>query len=290
MEIVSPAAQVLDGPIEEWGWRFIFEHLKNAPAGRLYGVPRGGAIVAGLTGRAVDRIEDADAVVDDIIDSGRTRDKYVAAYHKPFWALVDKNQFPPEARPWIVFPWEHGNTMADIEDTVVRQLEFIGENPLRDGLVDTPRRVVRSLTEMTSGYHEKPAEILSKVFDVPYDEMVVLRGIEFWSLCEHHLMPFNGRAHIGYLPKGKVIGISKLARLVHCFARRLQVQERLTQQIAHTINEHLQPQGVGVVLEATHLCMAMRGVRSPAEMITSCLLGNIRDMARGEFLGLVKKG
>lgn len=273
-------------------WPQVFERIKHIPPGAVFGVPRGGAIVAGLSGRAVNNPQDADVIVDDIIDSGRTRLKYLDRYGKSmtFWALVDdewRTQNKVPRHEWIVFPWEEHDPLADMEDQVVRQLEFIGEDPNRDGLIETPRRVVKAIAEMTRGYKEDPKVVLAKTFDVPYDEMVILRDIEFWSLCEHHMLPFHGRVHVGYLPDKKVVGISKLARVVDVFARRLQVQERMTQQIANAIQEALKPQGVGVIVHATHLCMAMRGVQKPADMVTSCLLGTIREGgARSEFLKL----
>lgn len=170
-------------------------------------------------------------------------------------------------------------------------LHAIGENPDREGLQQTPRRVVDALLEMTAGYRLDPKKILSTVFAEKYDEMVLLNGIRFFSTCEHHLLPFEGTASVGYLPNGKVVGISKLARLVQCYARRLQVQERMTEQIAHAINENLQPLGVGVVLRARHLCMACRGVQqTETDMVTSCLLGELHQRdARAEFLSLCSK-
>ncbi len=271
--------------IQKLTWDQVKMMLVNLPAGRMYGVPRGGAIVAGLSGRAVESPEDADFIVDDIIDSGRTRDFWMTKTGKPFVALVDKTASQKETG-WIQFPWEHEGG-KDVEDTVVRQLQYIGENPNRDGLKDTPHRVIKALCELTQGYQDDPAFILSKTFDgEKYDEMVVLKDIEFWSLCEHHMLPFHGRIGIGYIPSGKIVGISKLARLVKCYSRRLQVQERMTQQIAQAIQDHLKPVGVGVIAQATHLCMAMRGVEEPANMVTSCLLGAFRDSARPEFLRL----
>lgn len=175
---------------------------------------------------------------------------------------------------------------ADSAEKSVRNLlSFIGEDPTREGLVKTPKRVVRSLAELTEGYRQDPAKILSTTFSEKCDEMVVVRGINFWSLCEHHLLPFHGQAIVGYLPKDKIVGLSKIGRVVHCFSRRLQVQEKLTQEIANAIMEHLQPYGVGVIIKATHQCMAMRGVKTPAEMVTSCLLGQFKGPAtRAEFL------
>lgn len=180
---------------------------------------------------------------------------------------------------------------ADAEEAVATLLRFIGEEPERDGLRDTPARVVKAWREMTAGYAEDPAEILSRTFDESSDELVILRGISFYSTCEHHLLPFYGQAVVGYLP-GKVVGISKLARLVECFAKRLQVQERMTRQIADAVETHLEARGVGVVLSAHHLCMGCRGVRQEeTEMVTSSMLGTLRTDAtsRAEFLRLCKQ-
>ena len=177
------------------------------------------------------------------------------------------------------------------EKAVVTLLRFIGEDPGRDGLVDTPARVVKAWREMTAGYDEDPAEILSRTFEETSDEMIILRGISFYSTCEHHMLPFYGEAQVGYLP-GRVVGISKLARLVNCFARRLQIQERMTRQIAEAIEEHLDAKGVGVVLRAHHLCMGCRGVKQEeTEMVTSSMLGKLRNDAttRGEFLRLCSR-
>ncbi|MFN0070529.1 MAG: GTP cyclohydrolase I FolE [Chloroflexota bacterium] len=169
----------------------------------------------------------------------------------------------------------------------------VGEDPDREGLLDTPRRVQESLQFLTAGYDVDPAEVLGDaLFDEAYDEMVLVRDIELYSLCEHHLLPFFGKAHIAYLPRGKVVGLSKIPRLVDVFARRLQVQERLTRQIAEAIQGLLDPAGVGVVLEANHLCMMMRGVQKQnSSTVTSCLLGDFRNdlRTRSEFLGLVNR-
>ena len=180
---------------------------------------------------------------------------------------------------------------AEAEEAVATLLRFIGEEPKRDGLRDTPARVVKAWREMTAGYAEEPAEILARTFDESSDELVILRGISFYSTCEHHLLPFYGQAVVGYLP-GKVVGISKLARLVECFAKRLQVQERMTRQIAEAVETHLEARGVGVVLRAHHLCMGCRGVRQEeTEMVTSSMLGTLRTDAtsRAEFLKLCRQ-
>lgn len=177
---------------------------------------------------------------------------------------------------------------TDSERAVTALLTLIGEDPDREGLIETPKRVIRAWREMTAGYREDPAAILSRTFEEASEEMVLLRGITFHSVCEHHLLPFHGTASVGYLP-GKVVGISKLARLVNCFAKRLQIQERLTRQIAEAIEDHLDARGVGVMIRARHLCMGCRGVRLPdTEMLTSAMLGMLRDSenVRSEFYRL----
>lgn len=177
------------------------------------------------------------------------------------------------------------------EDHYRNILESIGEDPYRDGLRDTPKRVVKALKEMTHGYLLDPSAILSTTFDVTYDQLVVVRDVPFTSLCEHHVLPFTGYATVGYIPGDRVVGLSKLARLVDCFASRLQVQERMTNQIAEAIQQHLNPGGVGVMVRATHSCMASRGIKKHGEMVTSCLLGAIRTEpdARAEFLELARQ-
>jgi GTP cyclohydrolase I len=177
-------------------------------------------------------------------------------------------------------------------EAAIRELLIaVGEDPDRDGLKDTPRRVARSYAELLAGLDQDPAEVLSAVFDVGHDELVLVKDIELWSLCEHHLVPFGGVAHIGYIPEegGRVTGLSKLARLVDVFARRPQVQERMTTQIADALEETLKPRGVIVVIEAEHLCMTMRGVRKVgAKTITSAVRGQLLDPAtRAEAMGLI---
>lgn len=171
-------------------------------------------------------------------------------------------------------------------------LEGLGENPDRDGLERTPHRVARSFRFLTKGYAEDPITILNNaLFDVTYDEMVLVKDIDFFSLCEHHLLPFFGRAHVAYIPNGKVVGLSKIPRLVEMFARRLQVQERLTMQIAETIEKVLMPKGVAVVVESVHLCMMMRGVEQQnAFAITSSLKGSFQadSKTRSEFMELIR--
>jgi GTP cyclohydrolase IA len=180
-----------------------------------------------------------------------------------------------------------------MQETIRRLLADLGENPDRDGLRETPRRVAESLRFLTSGYQADLDTVINgALFSVEYSEMVIVRNIDFYSLCEHHLLPFFGKCHVAYLPNRRVIGLSKLPRVVELFARRLQVQERLTSQIAEALREKVDPLGVAVVMEATHLCMAMRGVEKlNAVTVTSAMLGVFRDDARTrhEFLELIRQ-
>jgi GTP cyclohydrolase I len=181
-----------------------------------------------------------------------------------------------------------------IEQAIKQVLEAVGEDPKRKGLARTPERVARMYRELLSGYRMDPISMVNDaVFDVTYDEMVIVRDIEFYSLCEHHMLPFMGRAHVAYMPAGRVIGLSKIPRVVDLFARRLQVQERMTRQIADFINELLQPKGVAVVVEALHLCTMMRGVKKHgARMTTSTMHGMFRANlgTRQEFLDNISRG
>jgi GTP cyclohydrolase I len=183
---------------------------------------------------------------------------------------------------------------SELESLVRRQLELVGEDPARDGLRNTPLRVAKSLEFLTRGYEQTPKSVLNNaLFDVKSDEMVIVKDIDFYSLCEHHMLPFFGKCHIAYLPGKKVIGLSKLPRLVDVYARRLQVQERMTHEIARGLMDLIHPQGVGVIIEAQHLCMMMRGVeKQNSYAITSAMLGSFREDARtrGEFLNLIHAG
>ena len=180
-----------------------------------------------------------------------------------------------------------------MQELVRQLLAALGEDPSREGLLDTPKRVEKALKFLTSGYTADVDTVLNNaMFTVDYNEMVIVKDIDFYSLCEHHLLPFFGRCHIAYIPNGKVIGLSKIPRLVEVFARRLQIQERMTSEIAETIREKINPLGVAVVLEATHLCMAMRGVeKQNAFAITSAMLGGFQNDARTrmEFLELIRR-
>jgi GTP cyclohydrolase IA len=180
---------------------------------------------------------------------------------------------------------------SEVEAAVRTIIRWTGDNPERDGLQETPARVTRAFEEFFAGYARDPVEILEKTFEEidSYDEMIVLRGIRFESHCEHHMAPIIGRAWVAYIPNGRVVGISKLARVVDLYARRLQIQEKMTAQIANTINDVLKPQGVGVIIKASHHCMTTRGVHKPdTDLVTSRMLGCFRDNAltRQEFLGM----
>lgn len=267
----------------------------------VYGVPRGGLVPASIiaTYLKLELIDTPDPsntlVIDELIDTGNTLTEFE---EKGFVtdALWRKHHSPRRLAPnskelngWLVFPWEVGKEIGP-QDAVVRLLEWIGEDPKRDGLLDTPKRVTKALREMTSGYQEDPKEILGVTFDVAFDQMVTLKDIPFVSLCEHHMLPFEGKASVAYIPNGRVVGLSKLARVVDTFAKRLQVQERLTQEIAEAINTHVGGLGVGVIIKSRHTCMCYRGIKKDGTMVTSVTLGLMREdpRARMEFLSLVK--
>jgi GTP cyclohydrolase I len=184
-------------------------------------------------------------------------------------------------------------TSASFEELVKEMLVRLGEDPQREGLLRTPARVQKAYEFLTRGYNEDPEAMLNNaLFTVSYDEMVIVKDVEMFSLCEHHMLPFFGKVHVAYIPNGKVIGLSKIPRLIEIFSRRLQIQERLTTQIAETIQKVIQPQGVGVVIEARHLCMMMRGVeKQHSAAVTSSMLGCFRDEqeTRTEFLSLIRQ-
>ncbi|OCK73615.1 GTP cyclohydrolase I [Lepidopterella palustris CBS 459.81] len=188
---------------------------------------------------------------------------------------------------------EKGELLAKLSGAVKTILECVGEDQDREGLLDTPMRYAKAMLFFTKGYEEKLHDIMNgAVFDEEHDEMVIVKDIEFFSLCEHHLVPFSGKIHVGYIPDRRVIGLSKIVRMVEMFSRRLQIQERLTKQVALVLSEILQPQGVGVVVEASHLCIGMRGVQNTGAMTTtSCMLGCLRSTAkmREEFLNLISR-
>ena len=269
---------------------------------KIHGIPVGGWFVARqiqdkLFPTPVPKVEDT-FVVDDIVDSGRT----LKPFHDAGFttgALVVKEH--AEVRPsfwvtevpkdcWVWFPWER---QKEIEDSVQRIIEYIGDDPMREGLRGTPERIVKSWGELYCGYGGDPKSVLHDGAQFlehnDYDQIIVLRDIEFYSMCEHHMLPFFGKAHVGYLPDKAVAGVSKLVRMVEVFARRLQIQERFTQEIAEAVNEVLNPRGVGVVVEAQHFCMMSRGVKqADSKMITSALRGSfLESQNKDEFLRLL---
>lgn len=317
MATQPPAAQDSSGPVKTvLTWDAIASEIlwlkQRLPSGvrALYGVPTGGSIVgfmlSSLSGFPLldslalppDLGPDSILVVDDLVDSGRTLRPFAASGFMVD-ALIRKPHSPADLAPyatmrsgWLTFPWENHRT-GGAEDAIVRLLEYVGEDPTRDGLADTPERVLRAWKQMTAGYAIDPVKLLERTFALSHDEMIILRGARFTSVCEHHLLPFSGTASVGYVPgpSGRVVGISKLARVVDAFARRLQIQERLTDQIARAIQDALAPRGTAVVLRAHHSCMGCRGVQQPdSEMVTSSMLGLFRDdvPARAEFLELVR--
>lgn len=272
-------------------WPRVFERLDSyrdqLHNRRIWGIPRGGAVVAGLAAAHCGSIlaegpSEADLIVDDVIDSGRTR----KAHPGPFLALVDK-EAEGLMGTWVTFPWEE-RPEVDAEDLVVRQIEYLGEDVHRDGLRETPARVVRSWDEIYAGYSIDPVAVL-KWFRDDTDEMVIARGIRFFSTCEHHLLPFYGYADVGYVPHGAIVGLSKLPRLVDAYARRLQTQEHLARQIGQTLQAAGKPKplGVAVALRGHHLCAMARGVNQQSMVFeTNYLTGVFRELpeARAEFL------
>jgi GTP cyclohydrolase I len=269
---------------------------------KLYGIPRGGIPAAfavagklaseGMDVAVIDNPASADWIIDDIYDSGRTEKRWCARFpDKPFMVLFDKRE--KQWQHWLVMPWEVGEAGNDASanDIVTRLLEFIGDDPSREGLEETPARVLKAWTEWSTGYGIDPASVLKTFTDGAdgVDEWVVVHNIPVVSKCEHHLADIIGVAHVGYIPNGRIVGLSKLARLVDVFGRRLQVQERLTNQIANALVEHLRPKAVGVIVRASHACMSTRGVNIHGSLTTtSAMRGAALDKpeTRAEFLQL----
>lgn len=235
-------------------------------------------------------------IIDDIEDTGATLRFFGEQAHK--YGLVDfmskvivKRSKGDEA--WYVFPWEtECDTVGGREQATVAILRSIGENPMREGLKDTPKRVAKMWGDLTTGYQQKPTEIMRTDFSSEqYDEMIVLKDIRYFSTCEHHLLPFYGKVHFAYIPEKKIVGVSKIIRLIDVFSRRLQVQERMTMQIGQTFEEIVKPKGVGIVVEGLHLCMMLRGVKRENPMMKTSYLGGVlrnKPEAREEFLKLIK--
>lgn len=267
--------------------RLAYRH-HNANLSGVFGIPRGGVPVALMAAShlgvpVLDEPQPGALIVDDLVDSGRTWERwhrddciFDTLYRKP-WAPAHVAPAATQVGDWMQFPWETSDG-SDITDAITRLIQYIGEDPTREGLHDTPQRVAKAYRELTVGYDSDTTAILSKTFDVgPVDQMVHVDGIEFVSLCEHHMLPFTGIAHVAYIPNQRVVGLSKIPRTVHALARRLQVQERLTEQIADAIETALTPHGVGVSITAHHSCMGLRGAKQPnATMTTTALRGLLK--------------
>lgn len=269
-------------------------------AAKCYPVPRGGVPVAYAVYHPtecpfviVNTPEEADFFLDDLIDSGRTMERYCDNYpEKPFFALIDKSagEYTGE---WIVFPWEVTQEEdKSAQDIVVRLLQFIGEDPEREGLLETPRRVLKAWEHWTSGYSKEASDILKSFEDGAEncDEMIV-RVVPFYSHCEHHLAPIIGNAVVAYIPDRRIVGLSKIDRVVDMYARRLQVQERMTNNIAQAIQDNLKPKGVAVWINARHLCIESRGVQNQNSFTdTIALRGVFREnnVTRSEFLAVAR--
>jgi len=265
----------------------------------IYGIPRGGIFAALAIQEAarcypgprislVSTRDEANVYIDDLVDSGKTKDQHA---DKPFYALLNKQKEDLDG-VWIEFPWETMANETGPTDAVTRLLQYIGDDPEREGLLKTPERVIRSYGQLFGGYQQRPEEVLTVFEEDSCDEMVVLKDVEFFSTCEHHMLPFYGKVHIAYVPDGRIVGVSKLARVLEIYSRRLQVQERLTQQVADAIMVGLKPLGAACVIEAKHLCMVARGVQKQnSVMVTSSLKGVFLDKpeVRAEFLGLVRE-
>jgi GTP cyclohydrolase I len=286
---------------EQCAYRINAWHVAKVGPGeviRAYGVPRGGVSAALAIQQhspfiMVDDPDTADIIIDDLVDSGKTFQEFATKYPgKPFFVLIDKKHGTTEftTDKWVVFPWE-SNAEGSFEDNVVRLLQFVGEDPARGGLLETPSRVAKAWRYWCNGYGKDAAALL-KVFEdgaERHDQMVTVKDIPIYSHCEHHLAPIFGTVTISYIPSGKIVGLSKLSRLADMYARRLQVQERLTDQIADALWDNLKPKGVGVMVKARHLCMESRGVcQQGHHTITTALRGVMLDQpeARSEFLRL----
>jgi len=275
----------------------------------IYAIPQGGVVLGmklsellgiPLTTTRPDREDRRSSilVVDDVSDSGKTLEREAghfattAVLHRKTWSeYIPTFCVHDNCENFIIYWWE-GSEERSIDDSVIRQLQFIGEDPTREGLVETPKRVVKSWDKIYGGYDQKPEDVLKIFEEGACDEMVLLKDIEFYSTCEHHMLPFYGTAHIAYIPDKKIVGISKLARLLEIYTRRLQIQERIGDQVTGTLMEQLAPKGAACILEAQHFCMTSRGVeKQNSIMVTSSLKGAFLDdrSARAEFIQLAQR-
>jgi len=281
METITTKSQNMEHTIS---WEEIKERISKLNKElKYYGVPRGGQPIAAML-NPVDTPDDADVIIDDLIDSGATEKRY-SKYNKPFVALFNKQTEPNLKDKWLVFPWEIKE--ESVEDNFVRILQYLGEDVNREGLKETPKRYIKFLKEFL-----EPKEFNFTTFDAEgTDEMIIQTNIPFYSLCEHHVAPFFGVANVAYIPNEKIVGLSKLARTVDLYANRFQNQERITTQIAERLQKELNPKGVAVTLKAQHLCMCMRGVKKhDTWTMTSKMLGTFKNdiNCRNEFLSLIK--
>jgi len=255
---------------------------------KVWGIPRGGAIVAGLARRygavVVGTPQEAEFALDDVIDSGATAKSVKAQYGLSTLAIVDK--IAEGIDSWVHFPWEEPPE-TEMADHVTRMMQYWGEQTGRDGLIKTPERVVRSWDELYVGYKLNADDVLTW-FEDDTDEMIVVKNITFYSTCEHHLLPFFGTINVGYIPNGRILGASKIGRVAHVYSRRLQVQERLARQIGQSLEDHVL--GVAVNIQAQHFCMMARGInQDTSRLVTNYLTGYFRDRpdTRAEFFAAV---
>jgi len=287
-------------------WGEIYKRLKEVKQHHgsnsiisVYGVPKGGMILAGfLVGKyseyfkMCDNPNECDLILDDLFDSGGTYEKY-KNYLKPFIFLFNKQEEKRLKNKWIIFPWErdHPNGEENVQQNIIRQLQYIGEDTNREGLKETPNRILKSYTELYAGYDKDPKELFTVFESEGYDQIILLKDFEMYSMCEHHMLPFFGKCHVAYIPDKKVIGISKLARLVEIYSRRLQIQERIGKQVTMDLMEYLQPLGAACIIEAKHMCMCMRGVnKQNSIMTTSSMRGVFMDdrSAKEELMNLIR--
>jgi len=276
-------------------WKDVYEKLIpfDQIENRIYGVPSGGLMACALLKKATVVTDPslATLILDDVIDSGKTKEFYYNNFRNvPFYALCNKKV--DKELGWIVFPWEHVHPKAfmDIEDNITRLLQYIEDDPTREGLIDTPKRVIKSYSELFAGYSQNVEAIFTVFESDGYDQIVLLKSVELYSMCEHHMLPFFGKAHIAYIPDKKIVGISKLARLLEIYARRLQIQERIGDQVTAAIMKYLEPKGAACIIEAKHTCMCMRGVNKQNSIMTTSSLTGIfltDNGAKNELIQLI---
>jgi GTP cyclohydrolase I len=277
-------------------WEEVFERLEkiDRPEYTVYGIPKGGMILTAFLKKAkiVHKPENANFILDDVISTGCTLGTYVEKYGDDitYHALFETQFY---SNKWLVMPWETACPGGEdnIQDNITRILQYIGEDVTREGLRDTPKRVIKSYGEMFAGCHQDPKDIFTCFEDDTTDQMVLLKNIEMYSTCEHHMISFFGKAHIAYIPDKKIVGISKLARLLDIYAKRLQIQERIGKQVTDALMQYLQPKGAACIIEAKHLCMCQRGVsKQNSVMTTSSLTGVFLNEAdtRNELIQLIK--